>query len=509
MSEPAPSGVVPNPVLHIDPTRDPYLGGNSPISRLSRDLFCQVFEWYIPVRTQVQAMRVCRVWRDALLSTPSVWSVISNEHFEEHHDGVLTSLLARSANAKLSLTVDVTTQNWKEVTDCIEANLHRCRSLTVDCEDVLDDDGAERLTRVLSHHPALALEAFRLYDLNWQFNCKSHDDVVLFAGQAPRLDLVKMHTNLASLRHSDSLGAVQRLRFRPVNSLESLQRLLSLFTAPKILALDIDDWVSDWVGGKVTLPSSIEGLIVISNSSWPSALPLLSHINHAQLLHLRLLLHLETSLGDATALVSRVLEHSKVVDIFIDLISDSEDLINLDIFWDSHERHLYNVPLTAVSLPTVFASLTWLSLGERAFTIESGLPEAPALTWLAICLIYGRYQLEWGEASIFLLPREREPLFSCPLLRTLKISAPPSSEPNAEGYVTYIAPEMIREFMTFHLAFNDPQLDHLILEGAVLLESRSDEVAELLALVEDYSWQPGFLTPASEYDDLMVYHETD
>ncbi|KZV93228.1 hypothetical protein EXIGLDRAFT_52561 [Exidia glandulosa HHB12029] len=494
------------------------LNDAAPIARLPSELFSGIFLAYIPLRQQVRATCVCRIWRTTLLSTPSAWMSLSN-YGVACPEGVLTHLLGLSGTLPLHLDLEATSLNWVEVCACLRSCIHRCVSLAVTLNAT---DGAGALTAVLSEHPAPVLRAFRLYDRSSHFNFDLRNDVFLFAGHAPQLELAKLHTDLSRLRPCESLRKVKRLlcctTVADRMSLRRFQNILDLFSGIEVLSVDLEDWLPDAEAVSVVMPKSLTDLIIKSCLSNVSPLALLQHIPTAHLLGLRAKMHRSRRSEDAAALAAHIFANTRPNEMSLETLLGGADHMNVYVFWDKTNdqdvecaRRLYNVPFSTLraSLTSAFASITRLSLGEGVVT-SGALPPVPALTALTVHLFYGMFQKECGEDSIFLLPRHRsdEHLISCPLLKTLEISAAPASDIDTGGLTTWLTPDMIYDFIHFHMSYDAPRLERLVFEGAMLVENYIYEttIARILTLVDDVEWRRGYVLDPSPYDELMNWN---
>ncbi|KZV93229.1 hypothetical protein EXIGLDRAFT_835869 [Exidia glandulosa HHB12029] len=495
---------------------------HTPMSRLPRELFCSVFSLYIYLGDVVQATGVCHVWRNALLHTPSVWALFSNYQMP-CPPGTIPRLLALSSNLPLHLDLEATESNWKEVCDCIEANMHRCISLAATFNT---SKASWCLTQVLCSNPAPILKTFKMYDSNAWFNDPwdrqwdgIRDADVLFAGQAPALELVKMHTNLSDgIRYRTAFRTVKRLRIQTTStdvlSARRLVDIFALFPCLEIFAIEVDIWHNADNAPLVTLPSSLTDLLLETTNTTSSLSTIMRCINSDNLLGLRGKLSKDCSPEQALELLRYMLRNTKPTTL--DISWGSSDLLEVYGYWkrnrdatdnEEFERGASHVPLSAIrDLPSEsFESVTWLAVTEDILSSEDiDIPEIPSVTRLTVRLLYAPVHAILGEFSMFLLPPSR--IFAFPLLNKLEIRAAPVSETQSGGYTTWLTPDLIYIFIQQHLRYQAARIDQFILRGAKLVESRIEDVAKLLALIDTYEWRQGRVYVPSR-DDAVRHWE--
>lgn len=499
------------------------INDNGPVARLPRDIFCGVFALYIDLEDLVRATGVCHVWRDALMHDPSVWTVLSN-YQAVCPPGVLTRLLSLSSTLPLRLELEATDANWTEVCESIEANLRRCQSLSVTFNS---RNASVRLTAVLCGHSAPILKTFKLFDASSWFNSlwdrpwdapRDDGSGVLFAGDAPHLELVKMHTDLSNVRPSSALRAVKRLRCANASVWEdlsnaSLVRILDLFPSVEILGLEVRaDNRIDSSQELIKLPTSLTDVVVDISSTEVSALDVIHRFNDPDLPSLR------GKLSSACT-PEQCLSHTR--DMLAGTAPRALELYtrgpNVEVFayWDpstpdgrvqrEFDRGSYQVSPKILQdlLPSeVFANVTWLGIAEDLFGNDDvQIPTMPAVTRLCVSLLYGPAHRTYGANSMFLLPSEK--IFSFPLLKTLAICAASTMALPSGGYTTWLTPDLVSRFIRSHLLYDAPRVGRLILEGARLVQSCVQEVAALLALVDDFDWEPAWVENSDRVDAVL------
>ncbi|KZV93247.1 hypothetical protein EXIGLDRAFT_835882 [Exidia glandulosa HHB12029] len=492
------------------------INDNGPIARLPRDIFCSVFALYIDLRDLVRATGVCHVWRDALMHDPSVWTVLSNYQVV-CPQGVLTRLLSLSSTLPLHLELEATEANWPEVCESLEVNLQRCLSLAVTFNTHI---ASVRLTAALCGHSAPILRTFKLFDAFSWFNSPWYRpwdaprDGVLFAGDAPHLELVKIHTDLTNVRPSSALRAVKRLRCANASSWEDLSnasgsvvRILDLFPSVEILGLEVRaDSRVDSSQELINLPPLLTDVVVDISSTEVSAGDVIRRFKDPDLPSLRGKLS-----GACTP--EQCLSHMR--DMLAGTAPSALELDsrgpNLAVFayWDPgdgrFDRGSYQVSPKILQdlLPSeVFANVTWLGIAEDLFGHDDvQIPTMPAVTRLCVGLLYCPAYRTYGAQSIFLLPPEK--IFSFPLLKTLAICAASTMVLPSGGYITWLTPDLISRFIRSHLLYDAPSVGRLILEGARLVQSCVQEVAALLALVDDFDWEPAWVEKSDRVDYVL------
>lgn len=495
---------------------------HAPMARLPRELFCSVFSLYIYLGDVVQATGVCHVWRNALLHTPSVWALFSNYQMP-CPPGTIPRLLALSSSLPLHLDLEATESNWEEICDCIEANLHRCISFAATFNTV---KASERLTQVLCSNPAPILRTFKMYDSNGWFNDSRYRPLdrngepdILFARQAPVLELAKIHTDLSDgIQYRTAFRTVKRLRIQTTSTdVLSAQRLVDifdLFPCLEIFAIEFDIWHNTDSAPLVTLPSSLTDLLLETTNTTLSLSAVIRCINSDNLLGLRGKLSKDCSPEQALELLRHMLRDTKPTTL--DISWGSSDLLEVFGYWkrnrdakdnEEFERGASHVPLSAIrELPSeLFASVTWLAVTEDILSSEDiDIPEIPSVTRLTVRLLYAPVHAILGEFSMFLLPLSR--VFAFPLLNKLEIRAAPVSETQSGGYTTWLTPDLIYNFIQQNLRYQAARIERFILRGAKLVESRIEEVAKLLALIDTYEWRQGRVYVPSR-DDAVRHWE--
>ncbi|KZV93243.1 hypothetical protein EXIGLDRAFT_835879 [Exidia glandulosa HHB12029] len=459
------------------------INDNGPIARLPRNIFCSVFALYIDLRDLVRATGVCHVWRDALMHDPSVWTVLSNYEVV-CPPGVLTRLLSLSSTLPLHLELEATDANWPEVCESLEVNLQRCLSLSVTFNS---HNASVRLTAALCGRSAPILRTFKLFDpFSWFNSLWDRDDGggVLFAGDAPHLELVKIHTDLTNVRPSSALRAVKRLRCANASSWEddsnasgNVVRILDLFPRVEILALEVrPDSRVDASQELIKLPPLLTDVVVdISLTAFSASnINVMRRFKDPDLPSLRGKIS-----GECTP--EQCLSHMRdmlagTAPSALELWSRGPD-IEVFAYWDpscqpvdgrEFDRGSYQVSPKILKdlLPSdVFANVTWLGVAEDLFGHDDvQIPAMRAVTRLCVSLLYGPAHRTYGAQSMFLLPPDK--VFSFPLLKTLAICAASTMALPSGGYITWLTPDLVSRFIRSHLRYDAPRIGRLIFEGA-------------------------------------------
>lgn len=459
------------------------------LRKLPVELLCVVFE-FLPTKDCISASHVCHRWRDAILTgSPAIWSCL---RYRSSSGLGLGTLLARSSAANLALTVSVSPQNWSEVAQGLCEHLRRCTVLKLDLYDPLPDEAQIAVTRALCH-PAPRLRRFRLLDHLEQLNRIFDETLLLFAGDAPRLDLVKVQANIRSLAPCDSLRTVKRLLFCPSNqrtALTDIALMLERFPGLTGLAIELDWWqdeeppatTSDEPLKPLVLPENLVSLAVIANQAHIDPSALMRRLRHQEVTELSVSYNKPGISADrASAMLADIVPPGRSVAVMrMEVLLSPDERIRVDMWFDggSGEHTLRNIPLESRPGPDLFASLLTLVIEDRLLCIGEPLPPAPALRTLSI-LLSSFYMTDDAQDSVFLLPRDLERTFVCPSLLNVRFIGPPNMPP------LHLEADAVSEFIENRISFEAPALCALCLKRTRLLENDIAAVARLLCLVEN------------------------
>ncbi|KAF9781387.1 hypothetical protein BJ322DRAFT_1080771 [Thelephora terrestris] len=128
-----------------------------PFHRLHPDIIVEISKYLDPracnngYRTLLYASQICRIWREAVVSQPSLWSLIDGSH-----PGLIPCLLDRSKNAQLD--VYIVSYRVEEIVACINPHVNRLRSIKLD----LTFDDASQLTTLRDLHAAPKLRRLEI-----------------------------------------------------------------------------------------------------------------------------------------------------------------------------------------------------------------------------------------------------------------------------------------------------------------------------------------------------------
>lgn len=467
--------------------------------RLPPELLCTVVE-PLPLNDRMAVTHVCRAWRDVLVHhSPSVWSSLVYESMKE---GSLTALLRRSASADLHLELHVRKNCWVEVVRCLEQHLARCTHLKLLIDQRLRTKAARALARALCC-PAPRLRTFKVYDHLDSFNHERDPELRLFAGQAARLRLAKMHMHMDAWPHP-ALPDVEQLLYCHTGELRlsHVENLLPRVQSCRSIGIEIDEWNADDVvspSALLPLPATLEALLIISNKALVDPAPLLSAMDFAAVPHVHVEYNYVSPKEPALNVLEILAGDTEMRYMHLNS-STNEDSLNVDL-WDSYNtprlhRTATSLPFGAHAVDALFANLTHLLLGELIVALADQIPPLPAVVHLTLQTLAPEYQKTDGHDSAFMLPRTREQVLRCPALRTFRVGA------RFRGGFTHIAPEMIREFVEWHLNFDAPRLPRLVLRGLCILENVPEEASALLALADYFEIEAGYIAEPRRSADL-------
>lgn len=474
------------------------LNRRSPVSRLPPELFGAVLEW-LCITERFRALFVCKAWREAALSIPTVWSsVFLGDEPIASVPGVLSTILRWSGTSDLSLSIRIDKDNWEEGCACITAHITRCVFLDVAVDDFPTEaiGGIARgITNALCH-PAPRLRTFKFWDVYGYFNMQDSDEdapALLFAGQSPRLRLVKFCGDMEQLCPCEGLRTVSRFLLHTVRAGTPglLERAFSVF--PNLQAISVNICGGGALKSVQSVPASL-ALFRATHASGKMTLPLTRSLESLRLpTHVRLHAQYTFPPGgrETKDIFKRMAEgvSSHKMSIFPGRVDDrtTDVAFSEAVDDDPWMRCIYGLPRSDIPLGPAFETLTRLYIAESCFCDDTGLPEAPALTLLSITLGTSTGERE----SIFLLPPTPRYVLRCPNLRELELVRGLGGGldfAGTEGSSAYLSPQLVHEFITRHLFFGAPQLDVLRLKGARLVETWVEEVASLLTVVKEIHW---------------------
>ncbi|KAH7102617.1 hypothetical protein BKA62DRAFT_699239 [Auriculariales sp. MPI-PUGE-AT-0066] len=513
-----------------------------PAFQLPNELLAEVFA-YLNERDRANITLVCREWKDILFSFPNIWRYIE---VEMKKPGMVAKLISFSQTATISLDIVIDSENWRELAECLPAAISRCASLTVTLNSGFPMSDVEAVSAICKAmcHPTPALKRFRLFDHRGAWG---HDveGLVLFAGQAPRLESVKLHSDSTAFSSSvDSLKTATKVLFSPSDDLARPQivALCKIFASARELSIEVDGVSSLMTDSDlktkeeaIELPAGLQELSIIANRRLSGAVALLEVF--ADLVRIpRVCISLNESavtsdIYDAFRLItsgigpfrSLRLESSSSKGDFNIYVHPEETV--LDEITGSANR---GAPLQQrcmldtqrqldLSTLGVFEHVTTMYFGELVFTLgEEPLPAVPNLLHLTVFTVKHAYQQRDGHNSVFILPARGSETYGfqferrlrCPKLRTLCLSTR-NGETWSGGHVntaTRLAPEAVCEFLETFLHFEAPRLEVLRLRGPELLQNDVAGVERLLALVDVLEIEPRKLDWTYEFNRLLTWH---
>ncbi|KZV82279.1 hypothetical protein EXIGLDRAFT_729918 [Exidia glandulosa HHB12029] len=473
---------------------DAAVESNTKVTRifsvLPLELVCIVFEC-LPLRDCILATHVCRAWRHFLVDcAPSIWCSISSEPILP--PGALPVLLARSGSSDIELSVRVALDRWKEVVDCLAANMYRCRSLSVRISSARTDDYTDMTAALTSAlcNPAPRMRKFRLFDRGGLFNSPG-----ILGGVAPHLRVVKLYCNPGALGECEAFqGATRAMYANPSwTTHEDVSNILQRLPKLEALALDLDYW-HRWGTGRrndhiLVFPPTLKHLVLRGDSEVQNACLVLDAIDHSKLHEICVTC---PSRKDGTSPDPEFVEK-----LLRQMLDDGPPAVKMSIYGssfldisikraDDSERGLIRVPRGRRPEQS-FSTVTLLSLGESALDPNVPFPSIPLVTDLTIIMLDHDEYADVAHDSVFLLPRTHDDMhiLVCPSLRIFRIRA-------SKG-AARVAPEVIREFVEYHLDYAEPLLEKLAICGAEVLHNNVAEVAALISLAKTF--EPGLAVP--------------
>ncbi|KZV82424.1 hypothetical protein EXIGLDRAFT_345703 [Exidia glandulosa HHB12029] len=157
-----------------------------------------------------------------------------------------------------------------------------------------------------------------------------------------------------------------------------------------------------------------------------------------------------------------------------------DEQVDVYLYTPQHERIFMSSDLTLRQGLEMFShTLMFVHISEGMLVDGPGVYDMPHVVNLSITLLKPTINVNRSHQSIFLLDRTgRNPLLVCPQLTGIVLLS-------YAGTTSTVAPELVREFIQFHIECN-PQNVFLMLPGDVeMIQSNIMEVVSLLAYVLD------------------------
>ncbi|EJD44397.1 hypothetical protein AURDEDRAFT_185047 [Auricularia subglabra TFB-10046 SS5] len=498
------------------------------VARLAPELLCSVFT-HLTLADRISASHVCQSWRSTALASTALWADIASHN---QPAGILTQRVTRVPDdILLNLSVYVNQETYSEVACVLASHLGRLRQLWIRISDKLGDDQRRALREALSH-PAPNLWQLRVLD--GKRNLLTDSSTPIFAGTAPLLKLVKFYG------HSQLLaglpGSIERILFSEsgATSLETIRSSMEHFNSASGFAVEIDEWTNS-DSAVLTVPETVQTLLLVSNDDDVDMADVVRHINHAPVRTFGIAFRSRAAMSedDTAALFQSMLAAVDERVAWVQVLQSFHKTgrVQLDVrHADGRHRSVLKCQLAwAARLAAApFAGVRHLRFGETLLFAGAGAGpyDLPRVERLDIILVSPDRQGERGADSVFLLARKPGAWLSCPGLRELAffggdtgLALPVAADKGRAGAApTTLAPEMLREFLTWHL--DCPHGYTLALRGVGLYTGNAAEVALLLRLVQDititepedvqecFSVVPEFYYLTSwDYDERFPYHD--
>ncbi|EJD49334.1 hypothetical protein AURDEDRAFT_182924 [Auricularia subglabra TFB-10046 SS5] len=417
-----------------------------------------------------------------------VWSSLSSRSLRE---GSLTALLRRSGSAPLKMNLDFRRRNWKELCICLKGNIGRIVSIKIRTSQQLRLKGRRELADALAQ-PAPLLRVLRLDDLMDQYNALIPEPRSLFGSSAPALYAVKLHTDLSVLTQTTlpTVTILSAVNTRSARATD-LEVLTRTFPCLQDLTFTMERWDWDHVPGRlVHVPPSVQSLTLVSKTPTVDPGDLLRLIDHQSVPFICVWYSSRCTIDDvdASAALDELAAFAPVTSMRINtgaLPAGRTDgpghgFIQM---WAGEERGrphrmvLY-YPIAAPPSEALFANLTRLLVGEIVLAESEPWPPATALQELTVQALAPQFQKSDGHRSVFLLPRDRQRVLSCPSLRKLTFGS------RRHDCVLRFPPHLAVDFVRYHL--DAPVLDTIAIKGMKLVTNILEDVVELLSLAHDF-----------------------
>lgn len=411
-----------------------------------------------------------------------MWSDVRSLH---QAPGVLASRLERIPfGTPLNLTTAITNMRYHEVSGALRDRLPDLRSLWLRLDLKLDDYRIPSVSMALSQ-PAPALTHMALmcaYEITHQLLQR----YPLLANDAPALRSMKYYGTLDAIRDWSLIPQLRTVLFSQpeYSTLSTISSVLEVFQNAETLGIEVDDWEglgAHAAGTVLTLPSTLRGLVILSNANDVDPRDLISSIPHGSIPSFAAGYSTGTTLEAQASLVTEV-SHAlgqPVKCMIIGAVPDENDarlVVRLYTQRSRQERVLLHTAFSLRDGVQAFRSLTAVYFLETLLPTDSGVYEMPSVTTLGIILLRRGAQTRRGHASVFLLENAHDPLLVCPALTQIVFVA-------HFGTRTALSPDLIRAFVHWHVQCPRPL--RLGLSDVDLVESNVEEVAALLSLVDD------------------------
>ncbi|KAH7102623.1 hypothetical protein BKA62DRAFT_699252 [Auriculariales sp. MPI-PUGE-AT-0066] len=508
-----------------------------PISWLPSEVLGHIFSWISDHRHRASLALVCRQWRTGIMSSPSIWDIVSYKPEAWTTPDALAKLLSLSMESPLHLDIWLGNLHLNNVFDAVLSVLHRCSRLRVSITDDFprESDEEEKLIHALSG-PAPMLRSLRLMDHRGLFNSTFQDSVQLFGGEAPLLREFMAQCELSALASSAPIFSnIRRMLWAPSTIIFQTQDLIKIAElCPQIeeLNLDLDDWLSsDECTQRVTLPASLRALFIVVNDSSAPAERLLRTVRHSAIPVVWVKFnqpsvsafdgHVVTSILELSggSSVSEVTDADRFIVRSMSFESTTHQDPALNIFMYSEDTELHQlVPGTGPHFgseriwseraiidiskdlelePTVFAHVVRLYITELAFDMDfvgKPLPSLPMLLHLTIYTLRAvSHRPESDNTSGFITalyptPMDSHHILQCPSLRTLRIAARVPFV--LLDVATRLSADMVVAFIRRYLRYDSKQLQCLHFNGVEIIVVDPLDLQQMFDLAEDVDFSP-------------------
>ncbi|EJD49433.1 hypothetical protein AURDEDRAFT_182956 [Auricularia subglabra TFB-10046 SS5] len=476
---------------------------------LPPELLCDIFAAIDDYADLITSTHVCKHWRSLSLSNPGrLWSEVRTLGSA----GVFTEAMARTQQAPADVAAVVRKSNAEEVANVLTGHLSHIQKLSLQFDEELDLDFAERIAHALSLpapllHRLVILDVHDVLASGFDSGQPCCDLNQLFNGQAPpNLSTVKLFCSSRPYTALPAFSNVRQVMYAS-NGIFLLPAELTAvlhwgtFENLELLALEFDHWDA-LPEHREPLPPSLKCLVLSIEDPETNAVDLLHALdNHKHVPHIRI----QYNNGCDPDVGSKVLEYvlpsaGGVVELIID--SSESDLALFEAVPSrGFRREVYDVP--PVLSEGAFDHLTRLSVSEWEWTGIDPYPAAPLLTHLTLRLVAPQFVTQESMHRSVFVDLDAGGVLHAPRLHTFAVSTRRSGDPALLGMTPALAPEMVVQFLTARLVYDAGKLPVLFLNGVGLLENLVEHVIELLDLVEEVQCGPGHFHPSDPLTDLV------
>ncbi|KZV99464.1 hypothetical protein EXIGLDRAFT_831411 [Exidia glandulosa HHB12029] len=456
--------------------------------RLPDELLAEVFH-HLALADRITSSHVCRSWRTVSLATPSLWSHVWSAL---QPPGILSARVARVLiGAPLRLFTILGRKIRNEVTNVLQERLSDLRYLWLRIIPSLTDAELHCIRTALSQSaPDLKHMTLICGGVSQAIEWYNYP---LLANNAPQLRSIRYDGFIQDLRNWPVAAQLVSVHFAQpgLSTTLTLSQVFELLVNVDTLGIEIDLWAISHRDSAqntelemLTLPHRMRALVIFSTrrETDPGAvLPVIPHGNIPVFAvgHIK-----RAGILTPASLIAEV-THSlpypviRIIITSFECIGWEDEQVDVHLYTPQHERVFMCSDLTLRQGLEMFShTLTDVSITEGMLVDGSGVYDMPHVVNLSIALLKPTIDVHRSHQSIFLLDRtQRNPLLACPQLAGIVLLS-------YAGTITTVAPELVREFIQFHIECN-PQNVVLMLGDVEIIQSNVTEVASLLAYVLD------------------------